>query len=151
MHIVYVHNIYIWILPIYTHDKERIFLTISRRRWHILSTMLQSGWGISTETWWLDDMFPPDKFSSGSETPSKFIYILGMHQPFLRGEGFVTIAYRYLRYCYSFSMVSTVWFRLPHNYMNYMVFDVGDAASHHSIGLLFVRPVLVLNITILFL
>ena len=143
--------IYIWIPPIYTHDKELIFLTILRRRWHTVFTLLQSGRGISTETWWLDDLFPPDRFSSGSETPCKFKYILGMHKLFLRGVGFVTIAYRYLRYCYSFSMVSTVWFKLPHNYMNYMIFDIGDAASHHSIALFFVRPVLVLNITILFL
>ena len=42
---------------------------ITRRIWYILSIPLEAGRGISTETWRLDDVFPPDDLGSGSFTP----------------------------------------------------------------------------------
>ena len=38
--------------------------------WHILSIPLEAGPGISAETCWLDDVFPPDDLGSGPYTKS---------------------------------------------------------------------------------
>ena len=49
-------------------------------RWHILSTILLTGRGISDETCVLDDVFPPDDLSSGLGTQFLLIYIIGVYE-----------------------------------------------------------------------
>ena len=43
--------------------------------WHIISVLLEAGRGISAESCILDNVLPPDDFSSGSETQCMFEYI----------------------------------------------------------------------------
>ena len=46
---------------------------------------------------------------------------------------FVIAVCRLLWYCYNFSMILIAQFRFPSNYVTYVMFSIGDAASHHSL------------------